>query len=110
MQIFCLYYKDMFVIAFPNRADCIDYGKKHYEGMEWDCNIIEKYLHNSPVPTPTVPYSQPSTTPYTPPVPLTAAPHEPIWTCSDGPKASFSVDYSQTPKTNPWYDTDWRDK
>lgn len=48
MKIFALYYKENFVIAFPNREDCISYGKKHYEGQEWECNIIEKFIHNSP--------------------------------------------------------------
>lgn len=36
MKIHALYYKDTFVIAFPNREDCVSYGQKHYEGMEWD--------------------------------------------------------------------------
>lgn len=51
MKIFCLYYKENFVVAYPNREDCITYGKKHYEGMEWDCNIVEKFLTNSPLTT-----------------------------------------------------------
>ena len=33
MKIYALYYKDTFVVAFPNREDCVDYGKKHYEGV-----------------------------------------------------------------------------
>lgn len=48
MKIFCLYYKDTFVVGYNNREDCISYGKKHYEGYEWDCNILEKYLHDYP--------------------------------------------------------------
>lgn len=48
MKIYALYYKDTFVVAYPNRADCVSYGQKHYEGMEWDCNIVEKYLHDYP--------------------------------------------------------------
>jgi hypothetical protein len=47
MKVYTLYYKDTFVVAFPNREDCVDYGKKHFEGYEWDCNILEKFLHNN---------------------------------------------------------------
>ena len=47
MKIYALYYKDTFVVAFPNREDCVDYGKKYFEGYEWDCNILEKYLHDT---------------------------------------------------------------
>ena len=31
MKVFSLYYKETFVVAFPNREDAIDYGKKYYE-------------------------------------------------------------------------------
>lgn len=90
MKIYALYYKDTFVVAYPNRADCIYYGKKHYEGMEWDCNIVEKYLHDYPKFIDTTP-----STPY-------VSQHIPceqnipnIWA-----KSGFTVDYTQTPKTN----------
>ena len=31
MKVFSLYYKETFVVAFPNREDAIDYGKKYYD-------------------------------------------------------------------------------
>ena len=85
MKIFCLYYKDEFVVGYKNREDCVEYGKKHYDGMEWDCCILVKYLHNTAFYTftsPIVPHSQPLTTPYTPPIPLKTTPYtnpNPIW-------------------------------
>lgn len=101
MKVFCLYYKDNFVVSFPNREDCVDYGKRHYEGAEWDCNIIEMYLHNSSLPPFSQPYnplSAPQHIPCTPPIPLKTTPHTPnIW-CGDVIK--YKVDYTQTPKTN----------
>jgi hypothetical protein len=48
MKVYSLYYKDTFVVAFPNREDVIDYGKKYYDEYAWDCNIIEEYLSKSP--------------------------------------------------------------
>lgn len=93
MKIYALYYKDMFVVAFPNREDCVDYGKKYFEGYEWDCNILEKYLHDTAFYTftsPIVPHSQPLTTPYTPPIPLKTTPYEPnIWCDVKAPKATY---------------------
>ncbi len=49
MKIYSLYYKDTFVVAFPNREDATDYGKIHYADLAWDCNIIEEYLSKSPL-------------------------------------------------------------
>lgn len=88
MKIYALYYKDTFVVAFPNREDCVEYGKKHYGGYEWDCNITERWIYATkqyPTIQP-IPYSQPFITHYTPPIPCKTTPYEPnIW-C--GPKAS----------------------
>lgn len=83
MKIYTLYYKDTFIVAFTTREDCITYGKKHYEGYEWECNILEKFLTNSPV------------------YPLTTlTPKQTIpCTVSDVPYP-FTIDYSQPPKTN----------
>jgi hypothetical protein len=94
MKIYALYYKDTFVVAFPNRDDCVEYGKKHYEGMEWDCSILVKYLHDVAFYTstsPIVPYSQPLTQqiPCTQPIPLKTTPYtnpNPIW-CENNVKA-----------------------
>ncbi len=36
MKVYSLYYKDTFVVAFPNREDTMDYGKKHYDEYAWD--------------------------------------------------------------------------
>lgn len=58
MKIHALYYKNTFVIAFPNREDCVSYGQKHYEGMEWDCSILEKYIHDYPKFIDTTPSTQ----------------------------------------------------
>ena len=91
MKIYALYYKDMFVVAFPTREDCMDYGKKHYEGMEWDCNVIEKYIHHSPLTT--IP-------PYTTLTPSQTIPCK----VSDVPYP-FTIDYSQPPKANEWNET-----
>ena len=87
MKVYALYYKDTFVVAFPNREDCVEYGKKHYEGMEWDCSILVKYLHDVAFYTSTSPivrYSQPLTQqiPCTQPIPLKTTPYtnpNPIW-------------------------------
>jgi len=49
MKVYSLYYKDTFVVAFPNREDTMDYGKKHYDEYAWDCNILEEYLSKSPL-------------------------------------------------------------
>jgi hypothetical protein len=93
MKIYALYYKDTFVVAFPNREDCVEYGKKHYEGMEWDCSILVKYLQDTAFYTftsPIVPHSQPFTTPYTPPIPLKTTPYEPnIWCDVKAPTATY---------------------
>ena len=58
MKIYALYYKDLFVVAFSTREDCVDYGnKKHYDG--WDCNILERWIYE----TEQYPFSQPLTQP-----------------------------------------------
>ena len=49
MKVYSLYYKETFVVAFPNREDAIDYGKKYYDEYAWECNIIEEYLSKSPL-------------------------------------------------------------
>lgn len=68
MKVYSLYYKDTFVVAFPNREDVIAYGKQFYEDA-WDCNIVEEYLSKSPynmypltsplTPSQPIPYTQP---------------------------------------------------
>jgi hypothetical protein len=105
MKIYCLYYKENFVVAFPNREDCITYGKKHYEGMEWDCNIIEKFLNNSPqyplttlTPKQTTPHKVGDVpyTPYTPPIPLKTTPYEPnIW-CEKNGNVRATYEWNET--------------
>jgi len=69
MKVYSLYYKDTFVVAFPNREDAVDYGKKYYDEYAWDCNIVEEYLNKTPyqmyIPNPlsnTIPCSSPNTT------------------------------------------------
>ncbi len=49
MKVYSLYYKDTFVVAFPNREDTMCYGMKHYAEYAWDCNILEEYLSKSPL-------------------------------------------------------------
>ena len=61
MKVFSLYYKETFVVAFPNREDAIDYGKKYYDEYAWDCNILEEYLSKSP-PLYSTPYIPPAST------------------------------------------------
>jgi hypothetical protein len=72
MKIYSLYYKDTFVVAFPNREDVVDYGKKHYDEYAWDCNIIEEYLSKSPftynIGSPYTPLTPPNTIPCVSPV------------------------------------------
>ena len=67
MKVYSLYYKDTFVVAFPNREDVVDYGKKHYDEYAWDCNIIEEYLSKSPftynIGSPYTPLTPPNTIP-----------------------------------------------
>jgi hypothetical protein len=48
MKVYSLYYKDTFVVAFLNREDTIQYGKKYYDKFVWDCNIVEEYLNKTP--------------------------------------------------------------
>ena len=74
MKVYSLYYKETFVVAFPNREDVIDYGKKYYDEYAWDCNITEEYLSKTPYNmynfgSPYSPLTNPNPTPYTiPPV------------------------------------------
>jgi hypothetical protein len=49
MKVYSLYYKDTFVVAFPDRGSAVDYGKIHYADLAWDCNVIEEYLSKSPL-------------------------------------------------------------
>jgi hypothetical protein len=56
MKVYSLYYKDTFVVAFPDRGSAVDYGKIHYADLAWDCNVIEEYLSKSPI------YTSPLTT------------------------------------------------
>jgi hypothetical protein len=72
MKVYSLYYKDTFVVAYPNREDVVDYGKIHYSDP-WDCNIVEEYLSKSPYNmfpgSPYTPLTNPNPIPYTiPPV------------------------------------------
>jgi len=63
MKVYSLYYKDTFVVAFPNREDTMNYGKKHYDEYAWDCNILEEYLNRTPYQMYTPPYTTPNTIP-----------------------------------------------
>lgn len=94
MKIFCLYYKDEFIVAFLKREYCVEYGKKHYQGAEWDCSILVKYLHDAEFYTSTshiVSHSQPVTTVfYTPPITVPSPPYTPnIWCDVKAPKATY---------------------
>jgi hypothetical protein len=76
MKVYSLYYKDTFVVAYPNREDVVDYGKKHYDEYAWDCNIVEEYLSKSPL-TYSSPYTTltpKQTTPFNPGIYLTDGP------------------------------------
>ena len=48
MKVYSLYFKEKFVVAFPNREDAIEYGKEYYDKYAWDCNILEEYLNRTP--------------------------------------------------------------
>ena len=48
MKVYSLYFKEKFVVAFPNREDAIEYGKEYYDKFAWDCNILEEYLNKTP--------------------------------------------------------------
>jgi len=37
MKVYSLYYKDTFVVAFPNRERVVDYGKEWYENNDEFC-------------------------------------------------------------------------
>ena len=88
MKIYALYYKDTFVVAFPNREDCVEYGKKHYDG--WDCNILERWIYETKQYSFSQPLTQPIAVPYTPPIPLKTTPHEPnIWCDVKAPKETY---------------------
>jgi hypothetical protein len=81
MKVFSLYYNDEFVASFPTKESAIFYGKQFYEDA-WDCNIIEEYLHKSPLT-------------YTPPPYTTLTPQQTI-PCNPGITL-----LPGTPKTNP---------
>ena len=49
MKVFSLYYKDKFVVAFPDRGSATDYGKIHYKNDPWDYDVIVEYLSKSPL-------------------------------------------------------------
>lgn len=72
MKVYSLYYNDTFVVAFPNRGDAVDFGKKYYDEYSWECNIIEEYLSKSPYNMYTfgiTPLTNPNPIPFThPPV------------------------------------------
>jgi hypothetical protein len=72
MKVYSLYYKDTFVVAFPNREDAVDYGKKYYDEYAWDCNIVEEYLSKSPITynigSPYTPLTNPNPIPCVSPV------------------------------------------
>ena len=36
MKVYSLYFKEKFVVAFPNREDAIEYGKEYYDKYAWD--------------------------------------------------------------------------
>lgn len=101
MKIYALYYKENFVVAFPNRNDCVEYGKKHYEGYEWDCNIVERWMYE----TKQYSFSQPLTpapiaVPYTPPILLTTTPYTPnIWCEKNGNVRATNVNGPFAPGT-----------
>jgi hypothetical protein len=83
MKVYALYYKDTFVVAFDSREGCVEFGKKYYAGSEWECNIIEKFLANSPQ------------------YPLTTLTPQQTIPCKVGDVPyPFTIDYSQSPKTN----------
>ena len=63
MKVYSLYYADTFVVAFPNRQDCIEYGKKYYDEYSWDCNILEEYLNKTPYQMYIPPYTPSNTIP-----------------------------------------------
>ena len=69
MKVYSLYFKEKFVVAFPNREDAIEYGKEYYDKYAWDCNILEEYLNKTPyqmyIPNPlsnTIPCVSPNST------------------------------------------------
>ena len=50
MKVYSLYYKDTFVVAFPNRDYAVNYGKEIYgDDGGWDCSIVEEYLSKTPL-------------------------------------------------------------
>jgi hypothetical protein len=68
MKVYSLYYNDTFVVAFPNREDAIQFGKKYYDEYSWECNIIKEYLSKTPftynpnpltTPGPSIPFTHP---------------------------------------------------
>jgi hypothetical protein len=80
-KVYCLYYNDQFIVAFPNREDTVEFGKTHYFGKEWDCKIEPKYLNDYQLNKLTIDRMKNDKNndikPYEPPY---------TWTCSDGPK------------------------
>jgi hypothetical protein len=67
MKVYSLYHHNKFVASFPSRDEAIDYGKS-CGGDAWDYDIIEEYLHKSPLtynphpitsPGPSIPFTHP---------------------------------------------------
>ena len=74
MKFYSLYDKDKtFLGAFPSRDMCVSYAKVlHPDADGWNYDIIEEYLHKSPIsyiPPYTAPYyPTPNTIPCTQPI------------------------------------------
>ena len=80
MKVCSLYHHNKFVASFTTREEAISYGKE-CGGDPWDYDIIEEYLHKSPLTY---------TPPYTSLTPQQTIPCNPGGTLLPG-----------TPKTNP---------
>jgi hypothetical protein len=94
MKVYAIYNQEnKFIAAFPDRKDAMNYGIVMF-GKEcgWEYTIKEMCLVEQLLTS--IPYSQlciqPIVVPYTKPIPLETTPYEPnIWTCNDGPKATY---------------------
>ena len=102
MKIYAIYKNNKFIIGFPSRKEAEEYGKV-FLGTEngWEYDIKEMFLVSSPLYSFTNPYNPlttPHTIPCTQPIPATRIREDnipDIWG-----KSGFTVDYTQTPKTN----------
>jgi hypothetical protein len=103
MKVYSLYDKDKtFLGAFPSREDAVDYGKNHYgDEVGWNYDIIEEYLHKSPISYIPPYHITPNTIPCTQPIITTVPNTSPnIWCGAQDNMGTVTATYQNTGEQN----------